>query len=100
MAAESSVEKSFARWCKREGLERHKLVLRVGRGWPDNAVFLPDNRVCWIEFKSPIGKTDPQQDLIHRRLRKAGHEVFVCRTLEEAKNAVAQVSAGSKGLST
>jgi hypothetical protein len=98
MAAENSIEQSFVRWCKRHGIMRRKLMLNPGRGWPDDAVFLPNNRVCWIEFKGDKGTLSPQQEFIHRKMRAAGHDVFVCRSLQEAKDAVAQVSAKGEGL--
>lgn len=66
-------------------------MLNPGRGWPDDAVLLPGNVVCWIEFKGPYGELSPQQEFIHRKMRNAGHDVFVCKSLEEAKLAVKKV---------
>jgi hypothetical protein len=99
VAAENSIEQAFMRYCKRHGYYRCKLRLTSGRGWPDDAVLLPCNVVVWIEFKGDVGVLSPQQEFIHRKMRKAGHDVFVCRSLEEAKDAIAQVSARIAGLS-
>lgn len=92
MATENSIEQSFNRWCKRHGFVRIKLKLNPGRGWPDSAVMLPGNVMCWVEFKGPTGVTSPQQDFVIAKMAKAGHQVFICRTLEEAIDAVAQIS--------
>jgi hypothetical protein len=67
---------------------RYKLRLNPGRGWPDQAVLLPDNKIVWIEFKTEKGVVSPQQEFIHRKMWKAGHKVYVCRSLESAKEAV------------
>lgn len=98
MAAENSIEQSFIRWCKREGYTRFKLALNTGRGWPDDAVLLPGNVVCWIEFKGTQGSLSPQQEFMHRKMRSAGHDVFICRSLEEAKEAVRKVLHGQTRL--
>lgn len=100
MATELSIELSFKRWCKRVGLVGCKLKLTAGRGWPDKAVLLPDNRVVWIEFKGPEGRLSAQQEFCIRKMQKAGHQVFVCRSLEEAQDAVAQLSGISSELRT
>lgn len=94
MAAESSIEKSFVRWCEKQGYPCLKLVLLTQRGWPDRAVMLPGNKVCWIEMKAPGGRTSPQQEYWIRKQREAGHNVFVCDSVESAINAVTQVSTG------
>lgn len=90
--AESSIEKAFARWCKANDLWTMKLKLSSGAGWPDRAVLLPDNRVCWLEFKTSDGDTDPVQDFVIREMAKFGHQVFIPRSCSEAQNAIARLS--------
>ena len=82
--SENSIEQSFNRWCKDNGFYRRKLKLNPGRGWPDQAVFLPNNVVVWIEFKGPDGVLSAQQVFVHRQMAKSGHKVHVCRTKDEA----------------
>lgn len=57
-------------------------------GWPDVEIFLPKGRVVLIEFKSP-GKA-PRKIQAHRAhsLRKLGHHVATCYSLDEAKNII------------
>jgi len=100
MAQESSTEKSFKRWCKQQGLWYVKLKLAVGKGWPDDAILLPNNVVCWVEMKAKNGKLEPHQEFCIAKMKKAGHEVVVARTLEEAISAVTQLSNRSKKLPT
>jgi hypothetical protein len=85
---ENSLEQSFKRWCKNAGLYRVRLRLNPGRGWPDDAVLLPGNIVVWIEMKGPEGVLSPQQEYVHAKLNRHGHDVHVCRTLESAVDVV------------
>lgn len=89
---ESSIEQAFVRWCKKHGYATVKLRLNPGRGWPDRAVLLPNNIVCWIEFKTPTGEVRPQQEFIFKKMAKCGHEVFIARSVEDAANAIARLS--------
>lgn len=98
MATENSIEQSFKRWCDSQGYDTPKLKLNPGRGWPDRAVLLPGNKICWIEFKAPNGRLSEQQKFCIRRMAKSGHDVYVCKSVEEAKDAIARVSAGEQKL--
>lgn len=92
MTTESPIEKSFVRWCK-DVLKQWcvKLILVSGSGWPDRAILLPGNRICWIEFKSPTGKTSPVQDFVIREMARYGHKVHVCKSVSEAQQAVKEI---------
>lgn len=98
MAAESSIEKSLIRWCEKMGYPCLKLVLSERKGWPDRAILLPGNVVCWIELKAPNGRTSPQQDYWIREMKKSGHHIFVCDNLGSAIEAITRVSEGCQGL--
>ena len=100
MAEENSIEQSFLRWCKGKKLPCVKLKLDPGRGWPDRAVLLPNNRVVWIEFKGSYGRLSPQQEFQIRRMGLAGHQVAVCNSVQGAIDAVTQFSEDSKGSAT
>jgi hypothetical protein len=92
VTTESPIEKSFVRWCKDNGYSIKKLALVSEGGWPDRAVLLPNNRVCWIEFKSPTGRLDPIQQYVIRDMAKHGHKVFVCTSLGEAVRAIKELT--------
>lgn len=81
---ETCIENQFVDWCKAMGIYCPKLVLRVGKGWPDRAAMLPDGRVVWIEFKTKTGQSSPQQIEVARLLRNSSHVVHVCRSSDEA----------------
>lgn len=87
---ESSIEKSFVRWCRKHKITTFKLVRNPGRGWPDRAVFFPDNQVCWLEFKTDTGELSPAQKVTNELLSKLGHDVYVVRSVKEAKEALAR----------
>jgi hypothetical protein len=49
-------------------------------GLPDRIVLLPGGRIYFVELKSPTGKVEPHQTVIHNRLRRLGFEVLVLNT--------------------
>lgn len=58
-------------------------------GWPDLAIFRK-NRTLFVELKTETGIVDPDQKALHKRLREAGFEVHVCRTIESFVETVTQ----------
>lgn len=87
---ESSIEASFVRWCKKHNIKTLKLVLNPGAGWPDRAVLFKDNRICWLEFKTPTGRLSDAQNAVIDLLSDHGHLVYVVKSLPEAKKALAE----------
>ncbi len=73
------------------GGKRHKVVAAklkaegVKRGVPD--LHLPVSRGVyhglWIETKTPEGVLSDEQNHFHELLRKEGHAVIVCRSIEQ-----------------
>lgn len=92
MANEASIESSFKRWCDQSDLPCLKLALIGQRGWPDRAILLPGNVVCWIEFKDPKGELSPHQKHWIAKAERAGHIIQVCTSLEQAVEAVTRLS--------
>ncbi len=92
MANEIAIEQSFKRWCTARELPCLKLVLSDGRGWPDRAILIPGNIVCWIEFKDPTGELSPHQKYWISKAEQAGHQIFVCTSVGEAIEAVTRLS--------
>ena len=90
---EGKIERAFVRWCDKLKIPCEKITVGK-RGWPDRAVLLPKGRVLWIEFKTTEGVLSHQQEFVHRKLRKAGHTVVVCRSLEEAIKATEEFDDG------
>jgi hypothetical protein len=71
------------------GLPVYKFVPDQAAGMPDRLVLLPDERCLWIETKKPKGgRVATLQKFRHHELRKAGHDVRVCWTKEEADEIV------------
>jgi hypothetical protein len=56
----------------------------IKAGFPD-LVAVRGQRVLWIELKRETGKTTPEQDTWHGRLRDAGQEVYVWRPSDSTR---------------
>ncbi len=56
-------------------------------GLPDLQVLAPKRG--WLEVKTPGGRLSAEQELAHHRLRDAGWDVAVVRSVTEALDAVA-----------
>lgn len=65
-----------ARTDKRSGLEE---------GAEDFTIFLPEGRTLHIETKAKGKKRTPEQNIWAAELRMLGHEVHVCRSIEDFK---------------
>ena len=63
----------------------YKFTSPSRRSVPDR-LFIRDGRFVFIEFKRPGGKLTSGQAREIERLRKAGAEVYVCYSVEEALN--------------
>lgn len=67
------------------GLEVFKFVPDQAPGMPDRIILLPDRECLWVETKKPKGgRVAELQKYRHMQLRKAGHDVVVVWTKEQA----------------
>ncbi len=94
---ESDVEKECRAWVENEGGIWIKLLADGRKGIPDNEVMMPPIKVAGYEFpvtlkvelKRPVGgKISPHQEKWIRDIRNLEHPVYVCKSLDELKNAV------------
>ena len=82
---EREVERHLVEEMEKLGLRCDKFVPDQLPGMPDRIVLLPDRRVIWVETKKPKGgRVAELQKYRHAMLRKAGHEVVIVWTKEEA----------------
>lgn len=82
---EREVERHLVKEMEKLGLRCDKFVPDQLAGMPDRIVLLPDRRVIWVETKKPKGgRVAELQKYRHEMLRKAGHEVVIVWTKEEA----------------
>lgn len=58
------------------------------KGTPDRVVLSPNGRTTWLEVKTEEGSVSDVQERWHRKATRAGHRVFVVRSLSEAIEAV------------
>jgi hypothetical protein len=80
---ESQIERRHRQIARRAGWFVEKLLQTSMGGFPDR-FYAKDGRVVLLEWKRPGGKVTPQQRLRHEQLRRAGVEVHVVRSLDEA----------------
>jgi hypothetical protein len=72
--------------------ERRGATLRrmgVKRGQLDMVIYGPERFIGHLENKSAKGTTTPEQKVIIPMFRAFGHRVAICRTIEDAKAAIA-----------
>ena len=82
---EREVEHHLIEVLEKIGLRCDKFVPDQLPGMPDRIVLLPDRRVIWVETKKPKGgRVAELQKYRHAMLRKAGHEVIIVWTKEQA----------------
>lgn len=94
---ESSMERSIREWCDKQGIKFLKLrPVAFGEGFPDRTVLIPGGKVLFMETKTAKGTVRHKQKWWIAELQKLGFEAVVCRTVKEAKNAIAELSTGSK----
>ena len=85
---ESSITASILRWLRTLGWA----VKLHGSAWqqpglPDILAII-DGRTVFFEVKRPGGVVSAIQRVVHERIRAAGGEVHVVRSLEEARGAL------------
>lgn len=68
---------------------------RLMTGFPDRLVILPGGVQAYFELKRPVGgKFEKMQPLVHRRLRRLGCRVYVCKTKQEVNEALEELCEG------
>jgi len=85
---EAVVERKFVKIVEEQGGIALKMQVPGLRGLPDRLVLMPGGVHLFIEFKRQNTFLRTQQKLVVQKLREMGHAVYVCRTVEEAWEAV------------
>ena len=86
MGPEKKIETKFMRWVTSLGSKCLKMNPRGHKGQPDRMVVAPDGIILFIEFKVPGGDLTPLQAQFHKEMEALGHEVKVCRSVQEAQD--------------
>lgn len=90
---EREVESYLVRRLGEMGLDCVKFNPDLRNGMPDRLVLLPEREVLWVETKKPDGgRVAELQKYQHSKLRKAGHEVVVVWTKEQADELCGELS--------
>ena len=98
LSGETSVERSFQRWCRARGIVCWKLNVPGETGVPDRIVFLPGGKLLLIEFKKPgAGVVSAKQGYWVDTLRSLGFEVEIHDSLAGATDFLRRVLAPGPG---
>ena len=62
-------------------------AMGVRSGWPDLEVFIGGSAM-FIELKTPKGRLSDNQKEVGETLRSLGFGVYVCRSIDDVKNAL------------
>lgn len=84
MVLESSTENYVVKRAERAGYFVRKTRWQGRDGAPDRVFSRADRGTVWIEFKAPGKEARGNQRREHERMRKAGMEVHVIDSVEEA----------------
>lgn len=79
---ERIVEDYLRKQCKKHDLLIYKFVSPGIAGVPDDIV-ISDGKVIFIECKSAVGRTSPQQDRRIAEMRQHGAIVYVAKSREQ-----------------
>lgn len=84
---ERDIEAKAVALAKSYGWLAYKFTSPARASVPDR-LFLREGVAVFIEFKSEKGRLTVGQEREHARLRAAGFPVFVCRSVQEALDAL------------
>lgn len=79
---EKDIERKAVQAARERGWLCYKFASPAHRGVPDR-IFIKDGRVVFVEFKTPKGRLIKLQERELARLRDAGCEACVARSVEE-----------------
>lgn len=82
---EANIEKEFVDYAKANYCLAEKLVLLVGRGWPDRTVLCPGGILFFIEFKKKDKPLTKKQIAIRKILKRFGFKYYVCDQIGQAE---------------
>jgi hypothetical protein len=98
MAVEAKIRDASISLAKSLGAKHKRMHFGHGAaaGWPDDLFLFMGGRSAWIEFKAPGKKATPLQAHVHEGMREYGQHVFVCDSIDSAREAFAQVLGADK----
>lgn len=74
------------RFPKVQSIGRRKMMGPLNLNGSPDLYIIHKGRFIGLEVKKPMGRLSPEQEIFHGHLRKAGANVYVCRSIEDASN--------------
>lgn len=88
---EGRIENHLIKRCKQHGFLTYKFTSPGHRGVPDRIV-IGNNHTIFIELKSATGTLSPLQKTTINKMKKAGANVFVCKSKNEVDKIINMIS--------
>ena len=85
--SESKIEREVVKYAKNKGWITYKLSPFNAIGAPDR-LFIYDNLMFFIEFKSKKGNMSFKQSINKKKLIKLNHNVYICSSISYGKNLI------------
>lgn len=82
MGPEAKVEAYLVKRCRELSWLCEKYTSPNKRAVPDRIIFMPFNRVVFVELKAPEKKPTKLQEYDHKKRREMGFTVYVCDSKE------------------
>ena len=79
---ETKIKKQINKYLQKRGILYWSHSDRYGSGWPDKEIIY-NGRTIRIEVKSAVGNLKPMQEYIINKIKEAGGEAYVVRSVEE-----------------
>ena len=83
--AERAIEAKFVAYATKKKCKAMKLVLLLGKGFPDRTVLCPGGKVLFIEFKRKGKKLSMTQKSIRNILVEMGFSYTLCDEIGQAE---------------
>lgn len=84
---ESEIESEVCKYAESKGFLTYKFSSPSNRGVPDR-IFVHNNLIFFIEFKTPTGKLSALQIRQAEKLHNKGFPTYVVRSIEDGKTII------------
>jgi hypothetical protein len=85
-ANEKKLEKSLGEWVRQNKGLNIKLLPFLFSGLPDRMCLMPNKVIFFVELKSEGKKPTPVQELVHKKIRALGFDVYVIDSIKLLEN--------------
>lgn len=88
---EKTIEQKLREAVKKAGGMALKFISPSVRGVPDRLLLFPDGKIAFVELKAPEKKPSALQEVVHKRLRSLGFNVYVIDGVEQIGGVIDEI---------